>query len=84
MNRDHFQRLVEARLAADRAALNGARRLRRRERALVELYLAEISSDPRRRTLAPERRLVYLVPLAPAPGRDARARPGGPRPSTPL
>jgi hypothetical protein len=75
MNRDHLQRLVEARRAADQAALNGARRLRRRERTLVELYLAEISSDPRRRTLAPEWRLDYPVPLSPSPDRDRQRQP---------
>jgi hypothetical protein len=74
MNRANHQRLTEARRVAELAALNRARRLRRRELMLIELYIAEISSDRLARTLAPQPRLDYLVPLAHSPGRTRAGR----------
>jgi hypothetical protein len=72
MNRAGQERLCEARKAAELAAMGAARRMRHRELALVELYLAEIGADkPRRR---PGRALLDL-PTAQgrAPWQSARA-----------
>jgi hypothetical protein len=43
------QRLLDTRRKAELAALAGARRIRRRDLVLVELYLAQISSNRGRR-----------------------------------
>ncbi|MCW3033174.1 MAG: hypothetical protein JWM60_1519 [Solirubrobacterales bacterium] len=72
MNRAGQERLREARKAAELAAMGAARRMRHRELALVELYLAEIGADkPRRR---PGRAPLDL-PRAPgrAPWQSSRA-----------